>query len=129
LVAVWREALLARAVLRGLTRGYRRHPQLDRFRAARRPLAVLDAYLWQVYREARRRGYRFDRTRIGSRPSRCRILVTEGQVAFEWLHLQRKLRKRDPARYRECRRRQTPEVHPVFRVVTGTVEIWERGNI
>jgi hypothetical protein len=32
LVALWREALLAQAVLRGRTRGYR-HPQLARFRS------------------------------------------------------------------------------------------------
>ena len=32
LVALWREALLAQKVLRGKTRGYRAHPQLQRFR-------------------------------------------------------------------------------------------------
>jgi hypothetical protein len=34
LVALWREGLLARAVLRGKTRGYRHHPQLERERTA-----------------------------------------------------------------------------------------------
>ncbi len=33
LVALWREALLAQKVLRGLTRGYKHHPQLARFRS------------------------------------------------------------------------------------------------
>ena len=33
LTGLWREALLAQAVLAGLTRGYRSHPQLLRFRA------------------------------------------------------------------------------------------------
>ncbi|WP_245747334.1 pyrimidine dimer DNA glycosylase/endonuclease V [Frateuria terrea] len=32
LLALWREGLLARAVLRGQTRGYRQHPPLERFR-------------------------------------------------------------------------------------------------
>ena len=32
LVALWREALLAQAVLRGRTNGYVHHPQLQRFR-------------------------------------------------------------------------------------------------
>jgi hypothetical protein len=48
LVALWREALLARAVLRGETRGYRHHPQLIRFRAHRhllKKLAVRDPAL------------------------------------------------------------------------------------
>ena len=45
LVALWREALLARAVLRGEIRGYRHHPQLDRFRAQAAPVSALNAYL------------------------------------------------------------------------------------
>lgn len=31
LVACWRETLLAQKVLQGLTKGYKNHPQLDRF--------------------------------------------------------------------------------------------------
>jgi hypothetical protein len=34
LVALWREALLAKHVLEGRTKGYRNHPQLDRFKLA-----------------------------------------------------------------------------------------------
>ena len=33
LVALWREALLAKNVLAGLTKGYKNHSQLDRFYA------------------------------------------------------------------------------------------------
>lgn len=39
LTALWREALLARKVLKGLTIGYRHHPQLERFRQQARPVA------------------------------------------------------------------------------------------
>ena len=38
LVACWREALLAQAVLAGRTRGYRHHPQLERFRVVPGPV-------------------------------------------------------------------------------------------
>jgi len=65
LVALWREALLAKRVLEGRTRGYRHHPQLTRFRAHPDPVAAIDAYLAGVYEEACRRGYRFDATRGG----------------------------------------------------------------
>ncbi len=58
LVALWREGLLARAVLHGKTKGYRNHPQLLRFREHHAPLAAIDAYLAEVLRESRRRGYR-----------------------------------------------------------------------
>ena len=60
LVAVWREGLLAQAVLAGKTRGYRSHPQLARFLAAPEPLGAIAAYLREVLAEAGRRGYRFD---------------------------------------------------------------------
>ena len=42
LVACWREALLAQQVLAGLTRGYTRHPQLERFRDAADPIPVTE---------------------------------------------------------------------------------------
>jgi Pyrimidine dimer DNA glycosylase len=45
LVAVWREALLAQKVLQGETKGYRSHPQLQRFRSSGDPLGAIAAYL------------------------------------------------------------------------------------
>lgn len=64
LVACWREALLAQAVLAGRTKGYTRHPQLERFRDTPEPLAAIGAYLAAIAEEATRRGYHFDATRI-----------------------------------------------------------------
>jgi hypothetical protein len=83
LVALWREALLARAVLAGRTRGYRSHPQLLRFRSARRPLAAINAYLAVVAKEAELRGYRFDRRKIRGRRDHPKLLETRGQLRYE----------------------------------------------
>ena len=66
LVALWREGLLAKAVLAGKTRGYRHHPQLVRFRAQRDPQACICAYLRAVLAEATSRGYEFDATKLPS---------------------------------------------------------------
>ena len=55
LVACWRESLLAQAVLAERTRGYRNHPQLERFRAAPEPVTpavAVGAYLWGLREEA-----------------------------------------------------------------------------
>jgi len=59
LVALWREALLAQAVLRGGTKAYLHHPQLQRFRAQPSPLGAIADYLRGVHDEAIRRGYAF----------------------------------------------------------------------
>lgn len=126
LVALWREALLARAVLRGRTRGYRHHPQLERFRAHPAPRAAISAYLGAVHAEATSRGYSFDRTKVGPVRSVAPIPVTHEQLAHEWDHLLRKLSARSPALYRRWRTVATPDCHPAFRGRPGPVASWER---
>ena len=124
-MALWREGLLARAVLGGLTTGYRHHPQLTRFRVAARPVACLDTYLSAVCDEADRRGYRFDRSRLGRARVRGQVTVTRDQLDFEWRHLKRKLRgrARPPSLVDMA---PGPSAHPLFRVVRGPVADWER---
>ncbi len=126
LVALWREALLARAVLRGETRGYRHHPQLERFRSAASPFSAIDAYLHAVHAEAVLRGYSFDRSKFGRVRKHPQIPVTAGQVRYEWQHLLRKLSSRNPAVYERWCGTSVPECHCMFRVHPGNVEPWER---
>ena len=83
LVALWREALLAQAVLRGATKGYRHHPQLDRFKACSNPVGAIGLYLRKVHDEAQRRGFRFDAEKIRL-VAPARVPVTKGQLAFEF---------------------------------------------
>jgi Pyrimidine dimer DNA glycosylase len=125
LVALWREGLLAQAVLRGLTRGYRHHPQLSRFRQHRQTLTAISSYLYVIYQEARARGYAFDRSKI--RPIRRQRLlsVSRGQVHYEWRHLMKKLRHRSPQAWRAWSGLRNPEVHPLFKLRPGPVEPWE----
>jgi hypothetical protein len=127
LVALWREGLLARAVLRGETRGYRQHPQLARFRAHPRPVGALNRYLAGVYVEACRRGYRFDARKLGRAGRSGRITESRGQLAFEWAHLLKKLQAREPRRFEELISVLRPAAHPLFRIVPGPVQTWERG--
>lgn len=129
LVALWREGLLAQKVLRGLTRGYRHHPQLERFRRHRQPVAAIASYLRAVADEADSRGYRFDRRRIARTRRTRRLSVTEGQLRYELYHLRTKLRRRDPERIRLLPRLVAIKPHPLFRVITGPVETWERRQI
>lgn len=126
LVAGWREALLAQAVLAGRTSGYQHHPQLTRFRAAAEPLEMMAAYLHGLHDEASVRGYRFDASKIiggGSAVPVCP--VTDRQLHYEWAHLGRKLALRSPADAERWRGSAvTP--HPIFTVVPGDIESWER---
>jgi len=126
LVAVWREALLARAVLRGRTRGYRHHPQLHRFLAHRSPRSAINSYLHAVFIESRARGYAFDRGRFGPVRKVSGIPVAEGQMQYEALHLRRKLRVRSPQWLKKSPVAMIPEPHPLFRMTPGPVAEWER---
>jgi Pyrimidine dimer DNA glycosylase len=126
LVALWREALLAQAVLRGRTKGYRHHPQLDRFRSHPAPRSAINAYLAAIHSEAERRGYSFDSSKVGPVRSRAGIKVASGQLAYEWQHLLGKLRSRSPSIHKQWRKVAAPETHPLFRIVPGPLEKWER---
>jgi len=125
LVALWREGLLAQAVLRNQTQGYRHHPQLIRFRAQRTPRSAINAYLRAVLAEAESRDFAFDRRKIGPARKTERIRCTTGQVEHEWAHLLAKLKNRSPELYRRWRR-ESPETHPLFELVPGSVEPWEK---
>ena len=126
LVALWREGLLAQAVLKGETRGYRHHPQLIRFRTRSSPVAFIAEYLRAVHAESIARGFRFDAGRIAPNGTTGHVDVTRGQLDFEWRHLVTKLEARAPERLDRQVEVSTPLAHPLFRVVPGGVEDWER---
>ncbi|WP_313969438.1 pyrimidine dimer DNA glycosylase/endonuclease V [uncultured Rothia sp.] len=153
LVACWRETLLAQKVLRGLTRGYTNHPQLIRFRAHPQPLEAVAAYLSGLADEADARGYSFNRALIGSGEestsnnstgengagkaeypyaSVARIPVPLGQLEYELAFLQHKVAGRDPEWEHQLRERLAARgelaacAHPLFEVVPGAIEPWEK---
>ena len=128
LVAVWREGLLAQAVLRGRTDGYLRHPQLRRFSERAAPVGLIAEYLRGVRAEASRRGYEFAAGRISRIRAHERMTVSREQLRFEWRHLLRKLEKRDPERRAKLAAVKRPRTHPLFRVVRGGVADWEKGQ-
>jgi hypothetical protein len=126
LVALWREALLARAVLRGRTRGYRQHPQLERFRAHALPRYAINAYLSAIQAEAAARGYAFDKRKIGPVRAIDAIGTTRAQIRHEWQHLLAKLSRRSQEVHRRWRAVRRPQCHPLFKAAPGPIEPWER---
>lgn len=126
LVALWREALLAQAVLAGKTRGYKNHPQLYRFMQGDYPSELIATYLWGVYQESIRRGFDFDISRISHRVGQQRLQVTKGQIAYEMEHLKNKLRIRDQAAFARIKDLRLIKPHPIFDVVKGDIEEWEK---
>jgi len=117
LVALWREGLLAKKVLEGKTRGYRNHPELDRFKSVSDPLLAINSYLYYVYLEAAKRGYHFNLEKINSGRVVARAIpIPSEQVAFEFSHLCKKLMKRNRRYYvLACKNSETGvELNPLF---------------
>jgi hypothetical protein len=127
LVALWREGLLAQAVLLGKTKGYRHHPQLVRFQAQRSPPAAMATYLAFVQAEATRRGYHFDADKIPHQRASTLIAETQGQLLYEWSHLLAKLETRSPDHYAAICHLKEPACHPSFEIVPGDRQPWEKG--
>lgn len=126
LLAVWREGLLAKKVLEGKTNAWRNHPQLVRFKSAKNPLLAINAYLYQIYQEAKRRGYNFNPEKLEMVVLKKIIPVPKGQVDFEFSHLLNKLRRRDRRKYQELRQVNRIAVNPIFRIEKGKVADWEK---
>ena len=125
LTACWREALLAQAALAGRTRGYTRHPQLNRFRESTDPLGAIAAFLDGIHAEATSRGFSYDATRIDEVARLTdHIDVTRGQLDYELEHLRRKLTRRSPERLEQLPASE-PTPHPLFRVIDGPIADWE----
>ena len=126
LVALWREALLAQNVLLGKTKGYKKHPQLNRFTNNDNPIGAIACYLRSIIDEADRRGYNFNRSKIINKIIKHSIPVTSGQVEYEFNHLLGKICKRDPELYNQLKLVKKIKVNPTFKKVRGNVEDWER---
>ena len=126
LVALWREALLAKKVLQGRTVGYTNHPQLIRFQRHQTARRAINLYLAHVYDEAVDRGYSFEGSKFRRYQTVDQIDVSTGQMAYEWKHLLGKLKIRDSTWYRALVQKKRIEPHPLFRKQAGSVESWER---
>ncbi|MFA5131160.1 MAG: pyrimidine dimer DNA glycosylase/endonuclease V [Patescibacteria group bacterium] len=126
LLALWREALLAKKVLEGNTKGYKNHPQLIRFKESRDALVNINAYLYGIYLEAEARGYKFSADKIKTlKILSKKIKVNSGQLDYEFSHLLKKLKIRDNKKYSEIKDIKRLEAHFLFTVVSGAIEKWE----
>lgn len=126
LLGLWREGLLAQKVLLGETRGYKNHPQLIRFKRTSDPVLYLGTYLYYVYMEGVRRGYSFNKDKIVKYDLTLRMPVTEGQINYEFHYLLEKLKIRNPKMYAELLQVKIIETNPIFFVVKGGIEEWEK---
>ena len=125
LVALWREGLLAKHVLEGKTKGYTRHPQLQRFTNCTEPLIAINHYLLSVYEEACYRSYNFNKEKITISSCSFKIDVTDGQLQYEVKHLLKKLKIRDKESYKLLKAFKNIDPHPIFKVRQGEIEKWE----
>lgn len=133
LLGLWREALLAKKVLEGKTKGYKYHPQLYRFKNYENPLKAINSYLYFVFLEAKKRGYSFSENKIEViEPLTSIIPVNSGQIIYEIQHLCKKLKNRSENDYKKlCLSLNTSSIekispHPLFYIVPGSIENWEK---
>ncbi|MBF0327526.1 MAG: hypothetical protein HQL10_00030 [Nitrospirae bacterium] len=125
IVALWRETLLAQAVLTGKTKGYVNHPQLRRFKENKDPIGSIGKYLNIVLIESENRGYKFSGDKIIRINHGAIISVCDKQVQYEFSHLLKKLRTRDIKKYDQIQGTSNILVHDIFQVIPCNIESWE----
>jgi len=119
LVALWRESLLAQKVLQGKTKGYRHHPQLDRFKQTDDPIATIGTYLHHVYLESKERNYNFQFSKIEMIKETPKMRISEDLLVSEFRHLLSKLQSRDTERYKQYLTIEEIVPHPSFEVLSS----------
>gem|GEM_PF-1849876 len=82
--------------------------------------------LARVLKAARLRGYKFNASKIREISYEGKIPVTKGQIEYEWRHLLSKLERRSPSLFKKYLMLHSPEPHPLFVIVPGGVEPWEK---
>lgn len=126
LVACWRETLLAKHVLLGLTKGYKNHPQLIRFKNSSSPIDYINSYLNEIYLESKNRKYNFDFNKIGNFKNDLeKIKITNKQIEYEFKHLIVKLKARSLKKYDELKNIDIIESNNLFEIIPGEIEDWE----
>ena len=128
LVALWRESLLARAVLEGNTIGYKNHPQLSRFKSYSSPSYAINTYLLYIKEEADLRGFLFDESKIAKRSvdKSIKIAVSQGQLDYELRLLKNKLALRYKNKLQSVLNIETGQPNNLFVSYDGPIELWEK---
>ena len=126
LLSAWREALLASAVLQNQTKGYRNHPQLNRFKESADPISAIALFLQEIHKESKQRSYNFDASKIPNIKSNIKLQVSKEQLLYEWNFLKAKLAKRDPHKLAEINSSDSPQANPLFEVIDGKIADWEK---
>lgn len=126
LIALWRETLLAKKVLQGKTKGYKNHSQLIRFKNTN-SLNAINFYLQNILQEADARKYKFDKRKINSKLRyKQKIKITDKQLEYEFKHLLKKLKMRNPKKYKEIKNIKKIECNPIFYITKGPIAYWEK---
>lgn len=113
-VAEWRETLLARNVLKGLTKGWVKHPQLNRFRKAKDQIGFINRYLCVIYEDSVRRNYHFDKNKLCDDLSNEVVEISKEDLLNEWNVYLNKIKKRSNKLYKTMKYIKIPELHPCF---------------
>lgn len=126
LVALWRESLLAKKVLEWKTNGYKYHPQLNRFKNNKSTFNQINAYLFEIWQEAKNRGYNFDKQKVNTFVLEDLIPIKSWQIKFEFDHLLKKLKNRNIKKYNEIKHIKNIQENSIFKIVSGKIETWEK---
>jgi hypothetical protein len=129
LVGLWRESLLAKKVLEGKTKGYKNHPQLIRFKESENKLLYLNHYLYEVYKEGKKRNYKFNFEKINKSLLEKRIKkipITNCQLKYEFNHLKNKLIRRDKKHHNKINLTKSIKSSNIFTIKKGKICHWEK---
>ena len=126
---LWRNGLTAKKELIAKDGNIGEVPDLERFKQVKKPLPVLNHYLYCVWKEAKSRGYKYDISKIDVvKEPPWRMTVTKNQLRHEWSILLKACKEKYPDHYKLIKKQRLIP-HPMFRAVKGPIESWDKNII
>jgi hypothetical protein len=140
MATAWREGVLGISVF-GTSKMYSSHPQLKRFTSK----AQIAEYLLEILEESKNRDYTFNAGQVfdkllpedyaayhNSKLEFDPVVVSYGQLMYEFRHLQNILKERDIVQYRANEKQVCDDMsevveNPSFHIDSGTLSVaaWE----
>jgi len=89
------------------------------------PVNAINHYLSFVLLAAQTRNDNFDASKIAAYYKKSTLTVTKGQLSYEAKYLLKKLKTRDPEKFKQVKSAGSLKPHSLFRIKKGGIENWE----
>lgn len=117
LLDLFKHALIVKDILSGKLLAYRTNKYVSIFKERGNPILAIDAFLYQIYIEIKKRGYHQDHSNIRKVSIIEKINIKKEDIDEEYNEFLKLIKERNVEKYQSIRKEIEISPNPVFNVV------------